>query len=229
MAVKTQSQKLICKLLDTLGRRYGEKPRPANRSLMELAIFYLVYYRSGVTAARRVLKALHEEYVDLNELRVSTLSEIRATLARCAANQEVAHDLRSVLRQVFASENTISFESVEKLTADMAKRYLSRIERLPAHAVDYMLLTWWKSPVLPMDPQVARAAARMGLVDQAEDLAQVQKSLMKLVQADSYFDFYTLLLEHAGKVCGEKPHCERCVLLKSCRTGKAVPGRVRGK
>ncbi len=212
------------KLLGILEQRYGKKPRPPGWSLVETLLFYVIYYSSGVTAARRAFKAFREEYVNLNEVRVSTLSEIRATLRMAGASDKTAVQLRGMLKQIFASENVVSLAGLHGVPADQVKRYLSRLDVLPVHAIDYLLLVKWDYPILPVDRQVARMASRLGLTGANTREVRAQKTLMRKVNSNSYYDFYTLFLEHASKVCTDKPRCDRCVVAKYCKHGRSHSG-----
>lgn len=223
--VATKKSKQASKLLKVLEKRYGKKPVPPGWSAIDTLLFYMIYYYSGVTAARRALKAFREEYVDLNEVRVSSLNEIRATLRSAGASEEVAHPLREMLKQVFMRENEVSLETLNELGIDQAKRHLAQFDSLPSHSTDYLLLVRWNHSVLPVDERVAAMASRLGLAQTAATPAQVQKTLMRNVKAASYFDFYTLFLEHATKICTEKPRCGRCMLIKHCKHGKTASSK----
>jgi endonuclease III len=45
---------------------------------------------------------------------------------------------------------------------------------------------------------------------------------MKLMRDDLFFDFFSLSLEHATKICRENPHCDRCMLRKHCAYAKSA-------
>lgn len=209
-------------LLKLLRQRYGKKPRPPSWELVETLLFYLIYHSSSVSAARRAFKHFRDDYVDLNEVRVSTMGEIRATLKNTGASEQAAQIVRSVLRDIYIRENAVSLASVAELPPDQAKKYLLQIEHLPAHAIDYLLLVRWEHPVLPVDEQIARMVSRIGLASSKASVPQAQRALMKLMRGDLFFDFFTLSLEHATKVCREKPRCDSCVLRKHCTYGKSA-------
>jgi endonuclease III len=227
MVAATKKSKTTLNLIKILEKRYGKKPPLPSWGFMETLLFYIIYYTSGITAARRTFKIIREEYVDLNEVRVSSLNEIRNTLRKANANEQVAYQLRSMLKQIFRIENAITLAGMEELPPDQVKRYFSRLEHLPAHAVDYLLLVKCKHPVLPVDGQVSRMAKRLGLVPVGTRVAQAQRTLMRNMNSDMYYDFYTLFLEHATKVCTARARCSRCVLLKQCKHGKAASGKKR--
>ena len=221
----TVKSRTASKLLKILEERYGKKPKPPNWDIVDTLLFYTIYYVSGVTAARRALKAIREEYVDLNEFRVSSLSEIRGTLSRASCNEQVAYQLRGILRQIYIRENVVSLMSLKNLPPEQVKRFLSRFDHVPMHAIDYLLLIRWNYPVLPVDSHVARLTSRLGLVAAKSSPTQTQKSLSRNIKSNLYFDFYTLFLEHASKVCTAKARCDRCVLLKYCKRGKTLSGK----
>jgi endonuclease III len=217
--------KTTAKIIAQLRGKYGKKPRPPSWETVEMLLFYLVYYHSGVTAARRVVKALREEYIDLNEVRVSSLNEIRGSLGKSGAEESLASQLRTVLKDIFMRENFVSLATIDALPPDQVKRYMSRLESVPGHAVDYLLLVQRNFPVLPVDKQVAVMAARLGLVTAGAGEAQAQKALMRKVDAKSYFEFYSLCLEHATKICGSEPRCAQCILRRQCKYGKSASRR----
>jgi endonuclease III len=221
LAARRTSAK-VRNLLRLLRQRYGRKPRPPGWELVDTLLFYLIYHSSSVSAARRAFKQFRDDYVDLNEARVSSISEVRATLKKAGASEQAAHVVRGVLKDIYLRENAVSLASIEQLAPDQAKRYLSQLEHLPAHATDYLLLIRWDHPVLPVDDQIARMASRIGLASANASPAQAQKSLMKTMRGDLYFDFFTLSLEHATKICRDEPRCDRCALRKHCAHGKSA-------
>jgi endonuclease III len=221
LAARRTSAK-VRNLLRLLRQRYGRKPRPPGWELVDTLLFYLIYPSSSVSAARRAFKQFRDDYVDLNEARVSSISEVRATLKKAGASEQAAHVVRGVLKDIYLRENAVSLASIEQLAPDQAKRYLSQLEHLPAHATDYLLLIRWDHPVLPVDDQIARMASRIGLASANASPAQAQKSLMKTMRGDLYFDFFTLSLEHATKICRDEPRCDRCALRKHCAHGKSA-------
>ena len=207
----------ISKILKNLEERYGKKPKPPSWTIVETLIFYILYHSSGITAARRAFKFLRDEYVDINEVRVSSLNELRNTLIKAGASEQIALPLRGILKQIFLQENDVSLEPMIELTPEQAKRYLSRFDNLPSHAIDYLLLIKWEHPILPVDKQIARMSSRLGLTSSNSSLTTTQKSIMRDLKKDRYFDFFSLLLEHTSKICGEEPNCDRCVLIKQCK------------
>jgi endonuclease-3 len=228
LAARRTSAK-VRNLLKQLQQRYGKKPRPPSWGLVETLLFYLIYHSSSVSAARRAFKQFRDEYVDLNEVRVSSMNEIRATLKRAGANEQAAQVVRGVLKDIYLRENAVSLASIEELPADQAKRYLVQTEHLPTHAIDYLLLVRWEHPVLPVDEQIARMASRLGLASSKASVPQAQRSLMKLMRSDLFFDFFTLGLEHASKICREEPRCDRCALRKHCVYGKSASRKKKKK
>lgn len=221
MAARRTSAK-VRNLLKLLQQRYGKKPHPPSWELVETLLFYLLYQSSSISAARRAFKHFRDDYVDLNEVRVSTMGEIRATLKKAGVNEQTAQLIRSALKDIYLRENAVSLASIEQLPPEQARRYLSQIEHLPAHAIDYLLLVRWEHPVLPVDDQIARMVSRIGLASANASAAQAQRALMKVMRGDFYFDFFTLSLEHASKICRDKPRCDHCALRKHCAHGKSA-------
>jgi endonuclease III len=71
-----------------------------------------------------------------------------------------------------------------------------------------------------VDTHVTRVSQRLGLTTE-QDPAKIEQDLMTLVPREVWLDFSNLLIYHGRAVCQARlPHCEECVLLDLCPTGR---------
>jgi len=72
-----------------------------------------------------------------------------------------------------------------------------------------------------VDTHVTRVSQRLGLTTE-QDPARIEQDLMAPVPREAWLDFSNLLIYHGRAVCQARvPHCEKCVLLDLCPTGRA--------
>jgi len=216
-----QKRNKVLRVMNKLQRNYGRREPPSEEALMERVLLYLLYYGGGATAARRALKALQEQFVDLNEVRVSGLAELGALFGDCGISPTVAPLVKQFLRQIFANRGTLDLNFLRDASGEQMRKYFARINALPQHGINYVVASTRDILLIPVDENALRIAKNLSLVEQGADVARGEHVLKRLVPKKKYFDFYFLLLEHSRKICGAKPHCSRCVLLSECNSSAA--------
>ena len=197
---------------------YKIKAPPSEGSFIDRILLYLLYRGGNATSARQALKTLHEEYVDLNEIRVAGLAELGTTLEQCRIPLSAAPLIRRFLRQTFADRGTFNLDFLADLSADQMRRYLIRTESLPSDAISYLIASQCGAPALPVEENTLRVAKRLSLVSHDSDAARCEQVLKRNIPKKNYLEFYLLVLEHGKKVCGPKPLCGRCVLAPECQS-----------
>jgi endonuclease-3 len=105
-----EKTKRLRKIISSLEKRYGRGNFPERNSYLEQLVFYYVFYHANLSGARKVLKSFRDNYVDWNEVRVSSLGEIGATLQNHSITPEVAVPIKEVLNGIFSTQNRMSLD-----------------------------------------------------------------------------------------------------------------------
>lgn len=132
-------------------------------------------------AAEQAIQALVEEYVDLNELRVSPAKDIVDCLGRdfpCA--REKAEVLTTVLNNVFARTNDISVDFLDAVPKRELRRHLLELGLEP-YAAAYAAMTLFGLPALPVDRTLTECLKMDGYVAPGSDIGHVQAFLERIV------------------------------------------------
>ena len=220
MTVRERRNKIL-RIMKKLLRKYGRKEPPAGDTLLDRILLYLLYYGGSATAARRVLKAFREDYVDLNEVRVAGLAELGTLFEECGVSPTVALLVKRFFRQIFADRGNFNLDFLQDASSEQLRKYLVRTESLPTHAVSYVIASSRGALALPVEENTLRTAKRLALVERNSDLTRGEQILRRAVPKKKYLDFYFLLLEHSRKVCLTEPLCTRCVLISECESPRA--------
>jgi endonuclease III len=220
MTVREKRNKIL-RIMKKLLRKYGRKEPPSADALLDRILLYLLYYGGNATAARRVLKALREKYVDLNEVRVTGLAELGALFEECGASATATPLVKRFLRQIFADRGNFNLDFLQDTSSEQLRKYLVRTGSLPPHAVSYVIASTRGSAFLPVEENTFRLARKLSLVEKDSDLTRCEQVLRRTVPKKKYLEFYFLVLEHGKKICRTEPLCSRCVLLSECGSPRA--------
>jgi len=184
----TQKTKMVDKL--TLGKRlaallkkrYPSPPSHSERPVLETLLFAICLedasQEQAETAYSRLLTAFH----DLNELRVSSITELAQVFDGLPNADWRAHRVRNVLQYVFEKHFEFAFESLRRKTLELATKQLSKIRDLSAFDRNYTLQSALGTHVIPVDHLMTNAAIWLGLAPHGESPEQAAETLKSAVR-----------------------------------------------
>ena len=118
-ATKASDKALACKKLTALLQKdYGKSLPKLKLPVLETMLFAVCLEDNSWEAAEASYAKLMKSYFDLNEIRVSSVTEIERTLSDLKDAEWKGLRIRSILRFVFESSYTFEFEKLAKLTVE---------------------------------------------------------------------------------------------------------------
>ena len=215
--------------LEMLEKRYG-RPRTAERDEDPLLDHLLV----GVLTrwvdrerALKVIRAVTESFLDLNEARVSPIHELVAVIEPIFGASERAHareaavEFRNALQDVFDGTHGLDLEPLRGREPDDLKKFLKELPHTmggPAAVIFQLALG---DDHLAVTPPEQRVLLRLGLLPRASTPQRIRLALEKQVKAGERTKFAWAVGQHAGDVCWAKvPQCETCLMLPHCPFGE---------
>jgi endonuclease-3 len=208
-----------------LKKRYKPKAEPSTPrfSVLEAVVYGICHEGTTREQANQALSRFKDDFFDWNEVRVSTIDEIRSALAGLPDTEERAQRIRRFLRQLF--DRTYSF-TLDALAKKPLKESLKVLAEYDAFGSDYVTATVIQHALgghaIPVDGPVLRALQRLGAADAEPDVASLRGMLERAVPKNRGLEFCDLLEELAHDTCVEgEPDCPRCELRKICPTAQA--------
>lgn len=212
--------RIIARCVRLLHNRYGNKEKATSKPLLEQIIFYYFHRMVNITAARRVLRSLRDNYIDYNEVRIARRQELGNLLSAANVPPENSAVLKEILRSVFHKESRVSLEHLKELSEDKFRERLIRIDGVDKATLEYVTLRTFGKPLLPMSEEVCRILDRYGLDSRRINGASAADYRQYYKKVDPYQAF-CLFIEHSQKVCSaDSPKCGKCVLSRNCATGR---------
>lgn len=209
---KAYSQK-VQKLYRLLKRKYPKPPKVTYDEPLEALVYAIISENMSVRAARTAVKRIYDNFIDLNDLRVSLSAEIIEVLGSdTSVTREVVSSLTGALGAVFNQCNTISLEELKKMGKRPARQALEGIAGTGNFVVNYCMLTSLQGHAIPLTEKMMEYLRNNEIVHPAADEQEVEGFLARQISAKNGYEFYALLRQESESRRsrgGKKPEAKK--------------------
>jgi endonuclease-3 len=212
-------------VLRGLEKPYGKVFVLPEEPPLDHAVFLLLREGWDWRKAQKALRILQKDFIDWNEVRVSSAAELKSALA-----QEGGKDLdvkvekiRALLAALWKERNATSLDFLREMEPDSRRRLLTALGVLsPAHVQILMQCLNGPETMLVSQPTI-RTLSRIGLIDRVHSESAARKVLEKLVDPEDTWAFQSLLTQHGEEICQSKsPRCGDCAIVTLCKFKRKV-------
>ncbi len=139
-------------------------------------------------------KKLEENFVDLNDLRVSSAEDIVDMLGKDNPTAgETAATLKKLLGDIFEKHNRISLESLKKLGKRPARKIVEDIVGGSKFVADYCMLTSLGGHAIPLTKKMLEYLKKNEIVHPEANEEEIEGFLTRQISAQKAYEFYVLL------------------------------------
>jgi endonuclease III len=177
------------KLVALLKKRYPSPPAHEERPVLETLLFAICLEDASVEQAEEAYRGLLSAFHDLNELRVSSITELSQVFGVLPSADWRAHRVRQVLQYVFEKHFEFAFEGLRRKTLELATKQLFKIRDLSPFDRNYTLQSALGTHVIPVDQLMTNAAIWLGLAAPGETPEQAAETLKSAVRKADVFVF----------------------------------------
>jgi len=170
------------KLVGLLKKRYPGPSPHQERPVLETLLYAICLEDASVEQAETCFARLLSAFHDLNELRVSSITELATVFDGLASADWRAHRVRNVLHYVFEKNFEFAFESLRRKTLELATKQLFKIRDLSPFDRNYTLQSALGTHVIPVDRLMTNAAIWLGLAATGETPEQAAETLKSAVR-----------------------------------------------
>lgn len=171
------------KLVALLKKRYSGPPSPQERPVLETLLYAICLEDASLEQAEAAFGRLLTAFHDLNELRVSSITELATQVFDGLPSADWrAHRVRNVLQYVFEKSFEFAFESLRRKTLELATKQLLKIRDLSSFDRNYTLQAALGTHVIPVDHLMTNAAIWLGLAAPGETAEQAAETLKSAVR-----------------------------------------------
>lgn len=185
-------KKRLSAVLERCDKAFGPISQPETASVLEKAVYLVLREGLSATAVQKAMEALRAEYVDWNEVRVSSASELSRTMigtSRAGSlrkSHPYAQRVREMLDQVYGDRNDTSLEFLTELKARDQIEFLEDLDDLGIHNA-YALVQWLSgdTKLTIVSSEMAQTAQKLGLTDSAA-VTKVRKQLSDMLAGGEF-------------------------------------------
>jgi endonuclease III len=174
-----------------LTRDHKAEPATAIEPLQALVRAAMTYDVSD-SKADEAVKAIHKEFVDLNELRVATDLEIQELLG--VRYPDIEHRVQMItqaLNNIFEREHTMSLERLKTISRRDARQFLRELPDIHPFVEAYVMLYGFEGTAFPIDSESLEFLLDEEVIEPETNLSDAQKFIEHNLRDASMHEFYT--------------------------------------
>jgi endonuclease-3 len=180
---KSADKHEVCrKVTSLLKKAYGATPPKQELPVLETLLYAICLENAEPERAGAVYARMLNAFHDLNEVRVSSISELLPVFADQSDPEWRAARAKAALQYVFETNYAFDFEPLRRKTAELAAKQLTKIPALSAFVRSYVLQHCLGSHVLPIDDKMHAVLVWLGLAERDQTPEQTGEHLRSHVR-----------------------------------------------
>ncbi|MFV0443945.1 MAG: hypothetical protein ACK5Q5_10275 [Planctomycetaceae bacterium] len=178
----SERQTILTKLVTVLKKRYGKHLPRDQRPVFETLLFSALLEAAPTADAEQAWDDLLAAFFDLNEIRVSSISEIEHALKRLPHADWRALRVRDALQTVFETHYKFDLEHLKRKTHEQALKELGTLRFATPFMRLYVIQQCLGGHVLPLDNCSLDVLIWLGLVEQGSSVETASEDLKSSVR-----------------------------------------------
>ena len=195
--------------------------------LLQLVVLAAISDDPYSGAAMQMMRRMERDYVDWNEVRVSSTYELEEVFKAYHLNPEHANTLKTVLQLIFERENKLTPDLTTDTFPGTVRAYLWGYKNFPQAVQDAVLMFLDGHRDIPVNEMVLRFTTRIGVAEAGSTANSVQLLYKKAAGTRSLRAVHYAVCRHCRELCREKPLCRKCFLVNHCDHGtRQISGKL---
>ncbi len=187
---------LLTKAHKVLKQHY--KPvAPPERPVLEHLLFAACLEDAPFEAADKVYSFLTTHFFDLNEVRVSTVTELAEVMRGLPNPQAAASNVKRILQGVFESSYSFELEAIKKQTIGQAIKRLEKLGGATQFSIAYLTQVALGGHSIPLDRGALDVLYVLGIISENEAKSGNVTGLERAIPKNRGIEFGSLL-HHAA-------------------------------
>jgi endonuclease III len=165
----------------------ASEPQEPLQALVRAAMSYDV----SDARAEEAMRAIEQEFVDLNEFRVATDLEIQGLLGnRYPGIEHRVGMVTMALNNIFEREHTLSLNRLKEVSKRDARQFLRDLPEVHPFVEAYVMLTAFDGTAMPVDDMILDLLKEHGIIEPETTLVEAQKFLENNLKAEEIPPFF---------------------------------------
>ncbi len=184
---------LIERLQKILKKHYKPVHPPHDRDVLGHLMYACVLEFSPFDRADAAFQRIHKNSFDLNEIRVTAVSELAESMAGSRDPKQAAWNLKRLLHGVFESQYSFDLEHLKKQNLGKTQSDIAKLPGATSFVVGYLTQTALGGHSIPLNKGALDALFASGIISQAELDQKVAPGLERTIPKKQGIEFASLL------------------------------------
>jgi endonuclease-3 len=191
--MSTNRTALLSKIHKVLKRHYKPVAPPAERTVLDHLLYAACLENARYEAADEAYAKLKELYFDLNEIRVTTVTEISEGMTAVPDASAAAQRVKRALQSVFESNYSFDLEPLRKQNLGKAEKDLEKIQGTTPFVRAYVTQNALGGHSIPVSRGAIEVLCAVGAISDAEADKQQVPGLERAIPKNKGVEFGSLL------------------------------------
>jgi len=196
-------------------------PRHHNRDdVVDELVFILLSQMTHEKGYLSSFEALKARYPGWHEVMVANTDELASTIRAGGLGEIKGPRIQAILKRVFEDFGTFDLSFMRSWDQDSVYEYLTSLPGIGCKSALCVMMYALDMSVFPVDVNVRRVFARVGLIEASWSHRKAQAYLSREVPGEWGSSLHTNGLAHGRAICRpSRPMCNECVLYAQCAMG----------
>lgn len=191
--MSTNRTALLAKIHKVLKKHYKPVAPPAERTVLDHLLYAACLENARYEAADEAFAKLKELYFDLNEIRVTTVTEISEGMTALPDSAAAAQRVKRALQSVFETNYSFDLEPFRKQNIGKAEKDLEKIQGMTQFVRAYVTQNALAGHAIPVSRGAIEVLCAVGAISDAEADKQVVPGLERAIPKNKGVEFGSLL------------------------------------
>ena len=174
----------------------------------ELLIAIILSSQCTDKRVNEVTKVLFSKY-DLESLSKEDIKVIEKIIHPCGMSKKKSLFIKEVATRLINDYNG---------KVPNNKEYLETLPGVGRKTANVFISEYYQEAAIAVDTHVKRVSTRLNLADEADNVLEVEKKLMKYFPKDKWAKTHLQLVLFGRYICkSQKPLCEKCPFTNNCK------------
>jgi endonuclease III len=175
-------QAIAQKVLGVIKKHYKGVPPKIDHATLETLLFAALLENAPYAPAEEAFDRLLAAFHDLNEIRVSSITEIEHALAPLPDSGMKAVRVREVLQYTFEKYFSFDLEQLRRKTSDLVDKQLTKIRHLTPFMKSFLHQHALGSHSVPIDERSREVLAWLGLIEAGATIDAASEDLRHVIR-----------------------------------------------
>jgi endonuclease-3 len=212
-----KTRKKASKICDILIEHYGDTIHPKQLHPIDELVLTILSQNTTDVNSQRAFEKLKKLFPTWEQVLDAPQESIADAIRSSGVFNIKAQRIKATLTEIKQRVGKLDLSLLKDMELEKAKQWLTSLHGVGPKTAAIVLLFSFGRPALPVDTHVWRVTKRVGLIPQGTSREKAHILLEKTVPETCIYSLNYNLVRHGRKVCkAQKPHCNECILTKSC-------------